>query len=759
MEILRNRTPHGMAIRALAIAALSTLLAIHTWAQSPKDDHVVALPGLSATVLYDVPSSEPLGLGIPTDMALDPLSGDLFIGQFERNILRLNPDTLQVEAIDFGTEALGFAADGTMYFGVQNFILGAWFREADIFRKFAVIPSVKGVEFAPDGRMFVAEGNFGPSGLFPDTVLEVDRGDGFFRPVWDTIAAEAQLGVGLDAMAALGIDDAGILYVTYHTGELIKQRADGSYISLNLRAGRIGGLNEGRIDFADGLMYQFDSSTGQVFAIGEDEVARLLLYSDALIGVRSSANAVTTDGRNLYVAGDFETLWRVTATDGSPLSDVITIDRGAGTVTGTITILFSDQPLADAEIRFQNGVSTVTDADGNFQVDLGAGLYEASVSKQDFISRFLNLEVLPGETTRIDLALNPGLPESLAPGLGAEVLARKSTDQFSGSSDIFMDHQGNLYSMNFASGNITKHILDPETRAHVRSYVFATGGNLFNSFIVTVDADLNVYASTGNDGVMCLPPRDTEETYILTSDPQDPTIVRDENGVNRVISLVRDVDGIAILSNGDLIFSSGSGGAPIPGLPEGTTNSLVRHRNGVETIYSRGIPAAGGQSLFQNNDILKPDAQDRLMLGMRTGDVARVDTNGVAELIWPGDGTGKPDGLGAFTGLNADVDGNLFVRGDTGDGSTSVFRMISPDGENLLTVASGMSQCFGGFAFDRGGRDVIISENELIIRIFTLDGRTIAQNLLDPPGPSVTKRGPRIRLLATPHRINPHPEL
>lgn len=754
MEILSRQSRFALLGCCLWVLGLTVL------AQPPLRE-TVGMPGLDLEVIYQDDGTGATALNLAQDMAIDPLTGDLYIAQNGANavIMSLNLNTMQMTRFGFNSQGLAFGDDGTLYFGVSNFILGAWFRDSGIIRKFAIIPAIRGMDFDQNGRLLVGEGSYGPTGLYTDSILEVDTGDGFFQPVFETSAAIAAIGSEFSVMTSMAVDRAGNLYAGYNSGLMVKKRANGEYTQLNSRPIRISGLNEFGLAHADGLVFQYDSASGQLFAIDENEQVTVLAFGDALRGAGTSVNGLTADGDAVYFAGDRNQLWRIRASDGGSVSQVVNADRALGTVSGRISVLFSDDPLADASIRFQTGETVQSGADGSFAIDLKAGLYEVVISKADFADALLNIVVTAGETTALNYPLNPGLPERLAPGLSAEVVARYPADPTLGTSDVVFDNQGNFYSMNFGNGTVSKHILDPETREHLRSYVFAQGGNLGNSFIVAVDAARNVYASTGNDGVLMLPPRADETPYVLTSDPADPTIVRDQDGVNRVISKVRDVDGIAVRPDGSLVFSSGAGGAPIPGFPEGTFNSLVDYRNGVETIFSRGVPPGASATVFANNDILKIDEQGRLMVGTSIGNVVRIDANGVVELIWPGDGAGKPDGAGAFSGLNSDGNGNLFLRGLTGDGSDNTLRMITPDGNNLITVAAGMRQCFGGFAFDRDGRDVYVSEGGLIIRIFTQDGRTIADTLVDPPPPPEPVAESNYRKMVQTEGFLPHPEM
>ncbi len=66
-------------------------------------DGVTIAPGLEVGVLYDVMSDEPELAGLldpPWDLAIDPLSADVFVAQGQTaggNILRINPDSLETQ--------------------------------------------------------------------------------------------------------------------------------------------------------------------------------------------------------------------------------------------------------------------------------------------------------------------------------------------------------------------------------------------------------------------------------------------------------------------------------------------------------------------------------------------------------------------------------------------------------------------------------------------------------------------------------------
>jgi len=120
---------------------------------------------------------------------------------------------------------------------------------------------------------------------------------------------------------------------------------------------------------------------------------------------------------------------------------------------------------------------------------------------------------------------------------------------------------------------------------------------------------------------------------LLNTDSNSPDTILDQLGINRMDSLITDVDGGALLANGDIVLVSGSGGSILPNLPEGTFDSLVRQTpSGEQSIISRGLDVQG-QELFENPDITKIDFQNRLLVANRNGNLVRVKAdNGIAEL-------------------------------------------------------------------------------------------------------------------------------
>ncbi len=716
-------------------------------------------PGLEIQAIYQVADPLPGGLGQPPwDMDIDPLTGRVYIAQTTQqggNILWIDLNQGTAGTLPFFSQGLGFAPDGTLYFGVSNFILGTWQRDSGIYLKFAIIPSVRGVDVTSGGDLFVAESSFGPQGLYPDTILSVDRGDGFFEPVWSTDEAEQQTGIPLNVLTSFAIGDDQTIYAGYHTGELVIKSPSGPYQLVNLRGATIGGLNEFPVEVdQNGVLYQYDVSTGQIFAITKSGEISLLAFGDAIRGHRFSNGAIVSDGFHIYLVADYQVLYQIKPTQSASILAAITEPRPSVPVQFIIQDQFTKELLADVRIKRQGGLEQLTDDSGSSTLDLAEGLYEFLISKPGYRTLAINIVVEGDEGIQFRLELNPGLPDIVAPGLVADILANNTQDGINGSSDVAIDLNGNVYSMNFKNGAISHHRLNQDTRELEQSRIVATGGGLANSFIVSVDAQFNLYASIGNDGVMVLP-FDPQATYQLLNDPQDAAIVRDQLGINRSLSLIRDVDGIAASPSGDLFFSSGAGGAPTANFPNGTFNSVVqRHMDGNESIFSRGIPSGGGDPLFSNNDITKLDNQNRLLVGTRTGDVVRVNHDGSAELIWPGDGKDKPDGLGAFSCINSDGSGHLFVRGDNGDGTSSMLRMISPDGEQLFTVCAGLTQCFGGFEFDEDGRSVIIGDDNNLVRIRSLDGRSIAENLLFPAPRAEMQKIQEFRVIRDSHHHN-----
>jgi len=61
-----------------------------------------------------------------------------------------------------------------------------------------------------------------------------------------------------------------------------------------------------------------------------------------------------------------------------------------------------------------------------------------------------------------------------------------------------------------------------------------------------------------------------------------------------------------------------------------------------------------------------------------------------------------------------------------------------------LSASSG----FGGFEFDEEGRSVVLSEWDFVLRIRATDGRSIAENIVNPPTGAVATINPRASLSA-----------
>jgi len=192
-------------------------------------------------------------------------------------------------------------------------------------------------------------------------------------------------------------------------------------------------------------------------------------------------------------------------------------------------------------------------------------------------------------------------------------------------------------------------------------------------------------------------------------------------------------------------MSSGAGAGAIPNFPQGTFNTLVGNTNGSERIYSEGRPAGGGDSLFANNDLIRTDNEDRVLVTNSDGNVVRVNTDGSAELIWPGDdGVGGLESVGGYSNLTDDNQGNLWIRGSFADAPSvseqaGALRLINNN--ELVTAAAGM-RGWSGITWDTDGKAVYIANKTLIVKLSSADGRTIAENLLSPPAPTGTEKQP-----------------
>lgn len=702
-------------------------------------DQVVWRQGLQGEVVYNKKDPQNLGIGAPKQLAIDPTTGEIYIGQLTENggnILVVNPDNANARSIDFFSNGLGFTADGsTLYFGVSTLMLGAWFKQQDIYRKFAIIPAIESIQVTPDGTLYAATSDFGPKGLYPNSVIKVDTSNAHFEPVFTLQQASKAIGITMNTLNAMAIDGVGNVYVGDNQGRIAIQKTDGSFIEGNSRLVTLSGINNAGLgSSSDGLVYHYDGAAGEIFAYSAEGERILLAYGEQLIASKLSGTGVVSDERNLYIVSDKAELIRITATDGASLLDVINNSLGDSSIQGVVIDELSQQPLSGAKISLHDGSTTTSDSNGFFAFNLAVGLYEVSITHEDFLRKIINIDVKNQTEENFTIALQSALPSWLAAGISAEIIANNKNNDISGATDVDLDTEGNLWAINHNNASITKTLLDPITRAVIDTFIFAQGGSMANAWFIVSDDNLNVFTSTSNAGVLKLPPLENEQPWLLNNDSNSSNKVIDQLGVNRMDSLITDVDGGAKLSNGDIVLVSGAGGSILPNLPEGTFDSLIRQTpSGEQSIISRGLDAQG-QEIFENPDITKIDAQDRLLVSNRNGNLVRVNAgNGIAELIWQGNGDGKSESLSAYTTINDDGDGYLFVRGASTVVGGNRLSMISPDGQNLLLLAGGLSSDYGGFVFDDNGRSVIVSDWDVLLRLSSNDGRTIAENLLTPP--------------------------
>ncbi|PCH94916.1 MAG: hypothetical protein COB83_10220 [Gammaproteobacteria bacterium] len=705
----------------------------------PSLEQVIWRQGLQGEVIYNKKDPQNLGIGTPRQLAIDPTTGDIYIGQLTvsgGNILVIDPNDSSAHTINFFSSGLAFSADGnTLYFGVSTLMLGAWFKQQDIYRKFAIIPAIETVQVTPNGTLYVATSDFGPKGLYPNSVIKVDTSNAHFEPAFTLQQASKALGVTMNTLNAMAIDGIGNIYIGDNQGRIVIQKTDGSFIEGNSRPITLGGINNAGLgSSSDGLVYHYDGAAGEVFAYSAEGERILLAYGEQLTADKLSGTGVASDGKTLYIVSDQAELIRVTATNGANLLDVISNSLGDSSIRGVVIDELSQQPLSGAKISLHNGSTTTSDSSGFFAFNLAVGLYEVSITHEDFLRKIINIDVKNQTGENFTIALQSALPSWLAAGISAEIIANNKNNDISGATDVDLDTEGNLWAINHNNASITKTLLDPITRAVIDTFTFAQGGSMANAWFIVSDDNLNVFTSTSNAGVLKLPPLENEQPWFLNNDSNSPNKVIDQLGVNRMDSLITDVDGGAKLSNGDIVLVSGAGGSILPNLPEGTFDSLIRQTpSGEQSIISRGLDVQG-QEIFENPDITKIDAQDRLLVSNRNGNLVRVNAgNGIAELIWPGDGDGKSESLSAYTTINDDGDGYLFVRGASTVVGGNRLSMISPDGQNLLLLAGGLSSDYGGFVFDDNGRSVIVSDWDVLLRLSTNDGRTIAENLLTVP--------------------------
>ena len=171
----------------------------------------------------------------------------------------------------------------------------------------------------------------------------------------------------------------------------------------------------------------------------------------------------------------------------------------------------------------------------------------------------------------------------------------------------------------------------PDSREVVETFIAAVGGGIANAWAVAVGNDLDLYASSSNSGLLRLPPADKANPTVLTVDPDDPRIVRDQTGTDRMVSYVTDIDGVARMSNGDIMMTSGSGGSMHRrlSLTVHLTPSFATVRTAVPRACSvAALNPGGGDSVFNNPDVLKVDAEDTLYVTNKGGNVVTVDTAG-----------------------------------------------------------------------------------------------------------------------------------
>lgn len=758
MELL---TKVKLALGGLLLSAIASVSAASV-------DGAVLRDGLKVEVIYDgsAEGNGSLKISQVSQMAIDPTNGELYFGNDvpgdDDYIMIVNPSTGDARKFPFYGNGMAFTKDGSkFYFGLVNLMLGVWNRDVDEYRKFTILPGVEAVHVVDDGsakgRLLVANSDYGKNILGVDSVWEVDQGDGYYSPVMKFNEGSLATGVNFAALDAMAVDGGGNIHTLTGQGKVLILKPDGSYAEGNSSPVTSSGLMQGGLASSpDGIVYLQDTASGEIFATLPDGAQVMVGYGDPFEQTNNITDgSIGSDGQSIYAVNSQGKILRIYASDGASLLSVLQRDLGNATLNGTITD-GDGVPLQGVSVRLRDkSVAPVTtDAAGNFSFNVKAGLYhvEAKLANYgDFNSR---VTAIGSQSTDLGIAMSSFLPGYLPPGLTADIIATVTADSIAGSSDVSFDIEGDLYSLNHSNGTITKTVLDGATREVVQTFVAAKGGGISNAWAVAIGDDLNMYASSSNSGLLRLPPADPASPSLLTVDADNPGIVRDQNGVDRIVSFVTDIDGAAKMSNGDIMFTSGSGGSIIDGFPEGTIDSLIRYNpsTGDQTLFSRGIDASGAAT-FNNPDVLKVDQNDVLYVTNKGGNVVTVDATGVATLQWPGDGAGYPQGLSSYTAISPDYLGNNFLKGVDSDG-VSVLRLIDPNNDhNLLLVASHLSPAsgFGGFEFDpmaAPGSSVVLSEWNFLLRIRTIDGRSIADNIVNPPplrdtvnpGPSLSAR-------------------
>jgi sugar lactone lactonase YvrE len=764
MEILKSLLKQVTVCVGLMAAFLTLLSLLTTGSQAGQALDVVLRAGLQAEVVYDgsADGSGMLKISQVGQMAIDPKTGELYFGNSvvgeEDFIMIVNPTSGEVRKFPYFGNGMAFNTDGSVfYFGLVNLMLGVWYRETDEFRKFTILPGVEGVQVVddgtPKGRLLVANSDYGKNILGVDTVWEVNQDDGFYEPALRFSDGSTEVGVNFAAMDGMGIDGAGSIYTLTGQGKVLIRKSDGSYVEGNSAPVTSSGLMQGGLGASpDGVVYMQDTGSGEIFAYMPDGSQVMVGYGDAFEQANNiTEGGITSDGQSIYMANSQGKVIRVFTTDGSPLYSTLQNDLGDAVLNGVITD-GTGSPLAGVTVQLRDkSIGTVTtDDNGMFSFALKSGLYHVHAALPNYGDFNGRVTAVATQATDLNVSMASFLPGYLPPGLVADIIATKSADAIEGSSDVTFDTEGNLYSLNHSNGTITKTILDTDSREVVDTFIAVKDGGIANAWAIAVGDDLNMYVSSSNSGLLRLPPAVSGNPQLLTVDIDNPRIVRDEGGVDRMVSYVTDIDGVTRMSNGDIMMSSGSGGSIIDGFPEGTIDSVLRYSpsSGGVSLFSRGITASGGDSVFNNPDLVKVDNEDNLFVTNRGGNIVNVDTSGVATLAWPGGGEGYPEGLSSYTSFNSDGQGHSFLKGvDTED--VPVLRMIDPsDDHNLLVVARELSPSsgFGGFEFDDDGRSVVLSEWNFLLRIRTTDGRTIADTIVNPPplapvenpGPGVT---------------------
>jgi sugar lactone lactonase YvrE len=745
MEILKS------LLRVVSVCLALMVVTAH--AGQPLED-VVLRDGLAAEVVYDG-SEEGAGnlkVGQPGQIAIDPVSGQLYFGNSvtgeEDYIMIVDPTNASASKFPYFGNGVAFNKDGSrFYFGLVNLMLGVWYRDTDEFRKFTILPGVEGVQVVDDGsekgRLLVANSDYGKNILGVDTVWEVNQDDGFYEPVLRFSEGSTEVGVNFAAVDGMAVDGAGSIHTLTGQGKVLIRKTDGSYMEGNSAPVTSSGLMQGGLGASpDGVVYLQDTGSGEVFASLPDGSQVMVAYGESFQQANNATDGgIGSDGQSIYMVNSRGKVIRIYATDGGTLLSTLQTDLGTATLNGVISDGSGPLPGVGVKLRDKTVAAVITDENGAFSFDVKVGLYHVSAALPNYGDFNGQVTAVAAAQTDLGISMASFLPGYLPPGLTADIIATKSANSIEGSSDVSFDLDRNLYSLNHSNGTITKTVMDPDTREVVETFIVAKGGGISNAWAIAIGNDLNIYASSSNSGLLRLPPADAANPLLLTVDPNDPRVVRDENGIDRMVSFVTDIDGVARMSNGDIMMTSGSGGSIIDGFPEGTNDTLIRYEpsTGNSSLFSRGIPAGGGESVFFNPDLLKVDEQDLLYVTNKGGNVVRVDTAGVATLIWPGDGIGFPQGLSSYSSispsLSPDGEGGMFIKGVDGDG-IAVLRMVDPsDDHNLLIVASELSPSsgFGGFEFDDVGRSVILSEWNFLLRIRSMDDRSIAANIVNPP--------------------------